>query len=166
MLRHFAPQIARTKSLFIMGNRTEVRAVSLLFCTPSPSSQYLTIYSYRGFVHLPDFLGQQVPLLRSLTFDGIHPGFESHLPLSSLIEFNLSLLKGAIPLRVGALFRFLSNCSSLRNVRIESKEMAQETTLDRVISLGSLVELNHTWSSVGRIVPFLRLPRFKRLLVS
>ena len=102
-----------------------------------------------------DFLGQQAPLLRSLTFDGIHPGFESHLPLPSLVEFKLCLPEGAGPFRIDTLFRSLSGCPWLQKICIKSKEASQDIALDQIISLESLVELDYTYRPAGRVLPCL-----------
>jgi len=67
---------------------------------------------------------------------------------------------------MGALFRFISGCPLLQKVRIDIKKMPQEVALDQVISLESLVELDCTCDPVGRIIPYLRLPRLRRLRVS
>ena len=118
-------------------------------------------------MHLPDdFLGQQAPSLRSVTFYGIHPSFKSHLPLPSLVEFDLSLPKGAGPFHVGVLFRFLSNCPQLKKIRIKSESMSQDIPPDEIVSLESLAELDYTCDPVGQILPYLRLPRLERLQVS
>ena len=167
VLKYLAPHIARTRSLTLLGNHTEIRAASLLLCTPSPILQHLRICANNGLVHLPDdFLGRQTPSLRSLSFEGIHPAFESHSPLPNLIEFMLSLPKGTSPLRVGALFQFLSGCPSLQKICVNSQETSQDITLDQIISLESLVELEYACNPVGRILPCLRLPRLERLQVS
>ena len=167
VLKYLAPHITRTRSLAIQGYYTEVCAASLLLRTPSPILQHLEISAYRGLVRLPDdFLGQQAPSLRSLSLDGIDTAFESHFPLPNLTEFKLSLPEGAGPFRVGALFQFLSGCPSLQKICIDSKEMPEEITLGQVISLESLVDLSYTCSSVGQILPYLRLPRLERLRVS
>ena len=168
VFRRIAPHIARTRSLVIQGmDRPEIDAACLLLRTPSPTLVYLEVRAHRGLVHLPDdFLGQQAPSLHSVTFGGIHPSFESYLPLPSLIDFNLSLPEGADPFHVGGLFRFLSNCPQLKKVHIESKAISQDIPPDGIISLESLAELDYTCDPVGRILPYLRLPRLGRLRVT
>ena len=167
VFKYLIPHITRTRSLIVHGHHAEVRAASLLFCTPSPTLQLLEINSTRGSVRLPDdFLGQQAPSLSSVSFTGVYPAFWSTLPLPSLIEFKLSLPESADPFHVGALFHFFSGCPWLQKIYINSKETPQDVTLDQVISLESLVELDYACNLVGRIIPYLRLPRLKRLHVS
>ena len=61
---YLAPHIATTRSLIIRGDHAEVRAASLLFCTPSQTLQYLKVRAYSGLVRLPDnYLGRQAPSL-------------------------------------------------------------------------------------------------------
>ena len=138
---YLTPHIARTRSLIIQGNHTEVCAASLLLRTSSPILQHLEIRARSGVARLPDdFLGRHAPSLRFVTFDGIHPALEPHFPLPSLIEFSISLPKGAGPFRVGALFRLLSGCPWLQKIQINSEEPSQGITLGQIISLESLVD--------------------------
>ena len=65
-----------------------------------------------------------------------------------------------------ALFRSLSGCPLLRSIYIKSTEPSRVATLDRIISLESLEELEYTCSPIDQILPHLRLPRLERLLVS
>ena len=117
-----------------------------------------------GLVHLPDdFLGRHAPSLRSITFDGVHSTLESLSPLPNLTQLKLL---GTSPFRVDALFRFLSGCPLLRNVSIKSTETSQDATLDQIISLELLEELDYTCSPIDQILPCLRLPRLERLRVS
>jgi len=163
---HLAPHIARTRSLIIHGDHTEIYMASFLFCTPSPALQFLEIKAFDCLLHLPDnFLGQQAPSLRSIDLTGVYPAFES-LTLPSLIEFKLSLSRGVSPFRMGALFQFLPGCPLLRKIYIHLGEMPGNITLDQVISLESLEELDYSCNPVGRVLPYLRLPRIKRLQVT
>ena len=168
VFKYLTPHITRAKSLIVHGTHdTDVHAACLLLRTPFPALQHLIVYTRRGLVHLPaDFLGRQAPLLRIVSFTGVRPSFESHFPLPSLIEFNLSLSEGAGPLHAGVLLRFLSGCPWLQKIRIYSKVMSQDTPLDQIVSLESLVELDYTCHPVGRILPYLRLPRLEKLRVS
>ena len=168
VFKYLAPHIARAKSLIIRGlDHADVHAACLLLHTPSPTLQYLEVCSHRGLVRFPeDFLGQRAPSLRSVSFDGIHPSFESHPPLPNLIELNLFLPERVGPFRVDALFGFLSNCPRLRKILINSKGTLRDIALDKIISLESLVELDYRCDPIGRILPCLRLPRLERLQVS
>ena len=168
VFKHLAPHIARTRSLSIRGPyHNDIQAACFLLRTPSPTLQYLKVDTSGGLAHLPDdFLGRQAPSLRSITFNNIRPALESPLPLPSLIKFELFLSEGTGPFRMGALFRFLSECPQLRKICINSREMAQDDTPDQVILLESLVKLDYTCSTVDRILPCLKLPRLERLRVS
>ena len=168
VFKYLTPHITRAKSLTVHGTHdTDVHAACLLLRTPFPALQHLIVYTRRGLVHLPDdFLGRQAPLLRTVSFCGVCPAFGSHFPLPSLIEFNLSLLEGAGPFHAGALLRFLSGCPWLRKIRIYSKAMSRDTPLDQITSLESLTELDYACPPVGRVLPYLRLPRLEKLRVS
>ena len=168
MFTYLAPHIARAKSLNIRGlHDTDVHAVCLLLRNPSPNLQHLEVCADRGLVCLPDdFLGRQAPSLRSASFSGVRPLFESHFPLPSLIEFDLFLPEVAGPFHVGVLLRFLSGCPWLRKIRIKSKAMSRDISLDQIISLESLVELDYACDPIGQILPYLRLPRLEKLRVS
>jgi len=119
-------------------------------------------------VHLPDnFLGRQTPSLHFVSLDCVCPRLESLFPLPNLTEFRLSLVNGATPFRVGALFQFLSESPLLRKVGVNvHNRSAQDISLDKVISLESLVELDCGCDCASQIIPFLRLPRLKRLQVT
>ena len=68
---------------------------------------------------------------------------------------------------MSALFQFFYSSPQLQKVHINiSHEVLQDIPLDKVISLESLVELNYICHSAGRVLPCLKLPRLKRLLVS
>ena len=165
--RHLAPHIAKTRTLDIVGHHTKVREAPLLLCAPSPILQHLEFCVYGGPMRLPDdFLGQHVPLLRSLTLYGIHPGFESLFPLPSLVEFNLFLPNGPGPFLIVIFFRHLSYCPWLRKIRVKFEDTPQDIALDQVLSLESLVELDYTCNRVGQTLPRLRLPRLTQLSVS
>jgi len=166
-LKYLAPHIARMRSLIIYGCHENVRSASLLFCSTSPTLQHLRIFSSGGLVRLPDdFLGQRAPSLSSVSFSNICLTFESLFPLLNLVQFELFLREDASTFHIGALFRFLSGCPLLQKVRIDSEKMPQDVALDQVILLESLVELVCTCDPVGRIIPYLRLPRLRRLRVS
>jgi len=166
-LEYLAPHIARTRSL-VIRTFLNIHTVSLLFCNPAPLLQHLEFCNTSGVVrHIPDnFLGQRAPSLRSVNFAHICPTLESLFPLPNLTEFHLSL-GPATPFRVGALFRFLSESPLLQKIRIDvHNRSVQDVSLDKVISLESLVELHCGRNWAGQIIPFLRLPRLKRLQVT
>jgi len=166
-LEYLAPHIARTRSLDIRASH-DIHSASLLFCNPAPLLQRLEILAFEDVVHLPDnFLGRQTPSLRSVSLGHVCPRLESLFPLSNLTEFRLSLADSATPFRVGALFQFLSKSPLLRKVGVNfQKRSAQDVSLDKVISLESLVELDCGCNCVSQIIPFLRLPRLTRLRVT
>ena len=167
MLKQLAPHIARTKSLVIQGTQ-DIRAASLLFCDPAPSLRYLNLYSREGYVRLPEeFLGRQAPLLNSIVFSGICPTFESPFPLPNLTEFSLYISEDAGPIRMGALFRFLSGSPQLQKIRIGIYSLSlQDTPLDDVILLESLEELDYDCNLTGRTLTHLRLPRLEKFRAS
>ena len=166
-LQYFAPHIARTRSFIIGGLRADVLAASLLFCNPTPSLQHLEMSAYGGLVRLPDnFLGQQAPSLRSVSFSGIYPALEPIFPLPDLAEFSLYLQGDAGPFHMSALFRCFSCCPRLQKIYISASNVILQGGLDEVISLESLEELDYACDRAGQILPFLRLPRLKQLRVS
>ena len=167
VLNCIAPHIARTRSLIIRGSH-DVHTASLLFCNPAPSLQNLEIHTFEGFVRLPDnFLGQQAPSLRSVSFSGICPTFESPFPLPNLTELYLYMPEGTGPLRMSGLFRFLSDSPLLQRICINiPSQTVQDVSLDQVVSLESLVELSYTCNSAGRVLSCLRLPHLKQFRVS
>jgi len=169
VLEYLAPHIARTRSLAIQtSHMDDAYTASLLFCNPAPLLQHLEIFSASEVVApLPDnFLGQRAPSLRSVNFVHMCPTLESLFPLPNLTEFHLSL-GPATPFRVGALFRFLSESPLLQKIQINVHNWSvQDVSLDKVISLESLVELDCGCNRTGQIIPFLRLPRLKRLQVT
>ena len=118
-------------------------------------------------MHLPDnFLGQRAPSLRAVNFVDICPRLESLFPIPKLVEFHLSLDTATL-FYVSALFRFLSESPLLQKIRIDVYgRSVQDVSLDKVISLESLVELHCGRDWAGQIIPFLRLPRLKRLQVT
>ena len=67
---------------------------------------------------------------------------------------------------MSALFRCFSYCPLLQRVYIRASHATLQSALDEVISLESLVELDYTFELADRILPFLRLPRLKKLRVS
>ena len=141
---------------------------SRLFCNPAPLLQHLEIHTSEGVVRLPDnFLGQRAPSLRFVSFHRTCPTLEFLFPLPNLTEFHLSLVDGATPFRVGALFQFLSESPLLQKIGVDVHErIVQDVSLDKVISLESLVELDCRCNCAGQLLPFLRLPRLKRLRVT
>ena len=169
VLEHLALHIARTRSLVIQGSY-RIHAASLLFCNPAPSLQFLHIStnSSGGFVSLPDnFLSRQAPSLRTASFTGIYPTFKSPFPLPDLTEFSLILFRARGSFRMDGLFRLFSGCPQLRKVQINVPSgTLKDLVLDKVIPLESLVEFDYTCNLVNQVIPFLRLPRLKRLQVS
>ena len=163
VLTHFAPHITRTRSLVIQG--FHVHAISL-FCNPVPSLEYLE--NHEDSLHIPNnFLGQQAPSLRFVSFRGIYPTFETLFPLPSLTEFDLYLPKDVGPLRMSVLFRLFSDSPLLQKICINTpNQVTQDIPLDQIISLESLVELDYFYNSGDRILPHLKLPRLKQLRVS
>ena len=168
VLNYLVPHIARTRSLAVQnpdGSRT-----SILFCKPAPSLQHLEIRGSESFVYLPDnFLGQQVPSLRSVIFSGFFPTFKS--PLPNLTEFSLHMSESPDPSRMSALFRFFSDCPLLSKIRITapSSQIVQDISPNpnQTVSLESLVELEYaTVNSSDQILPCLKLPRLERLRVT
>jgi len=70
------------------------------------------------------------------------------------------------PFRMDALFRFFSSSPLLQKIYIDVRDqIVQDSSLDQVILLESLVELDYTSNLADQILPFLRLPRLKRLRV-
>ena len=167
VLEYLAPHIARMGSLIIQADHV-IHIASLFFCNPAPLLQHLEIHTLESVVHLPNnFLGQQAPSLRSVNFGRACPTLESLFPLPNLTEFHLSLVDSTTPFRVGALFRFFSESPLLQKVCVNVYDRsAQDVSLDKVISLESLVELDFGYICAGQILPFLRLPRLKRLQVT
>ena len=167
VLEYLAPRIARTRSLIIQADH-DIHAASLLFCNPAPLLQHLEILTSEGVVHLPDnFLGQQAPSLRSVSLVRTCPRLESLFPLPNLTEFHLSLVDDTTPFRVGALFQFLSESPQLQNIGVDVHDRSvQDVFLNKVISLESLVELDCGCDCASQIIPFLKLPRLKRLRVT
>ena len=166
-LQYFTPHIARTRTFNIVGLHADVLAASLLFCNPTPSLQHLEMSVYGGPVRLPNnFLGQQAPSLRSVSFSGVYPTLESTFPLPDLAEFSLYLRGDAGPFHMSALFRCFSCCPRLQKICISASNVILQGGLDEVISLESLEELDYACDPAGRILPFLRLPRLKQLRVS
>ncbi|KAF9647853.1 hypothetical protein BDM02DRAFT_2481269 [Thelephora ganbajun] len=155
VLQYLTPHISRTRSFTIEGTSGVHAAAFILFCNPFPSLEHLEIPSREGSVRLPDsFLGQQAPSLCTVSFRGICPTFESPFPFPNLTEFHLHLPGDSSPFRMSSLFRFFSGCSRLQNICINiSSKMLQDNSLDHVISLESLVELDYTYNTAGRISP-------------
>ena len=164
----FAPHIPRTRSLFIQGSLGVQAATSLLLCTPTPYLESLQIHAREGPVrNLDNFLGQQAPLLHSVTFDGVFPVLDSPFPLPSLTTLNLYLTEDAGPLRISSFLRFLTECPQLQEIFMSlSSETIQDVTSDGTVSLESLVKLDYTCYAVCRLLPCLKLPRLERLNVA
>lgn len=118
-------------------------------------------------MRLPDnFLGRQAPSLRFVRFSGICPTFKSPFPLPNLTEFFLYLLDDGGSISMDALFRFLSNSPLLQKIHITAGgQTMQDTFLDQVTLLESLVELEYGCNLAARVLPFLELPRLQRLEV-
>ena len=164
-LEYLAPQIARMRSLAIRSDHI----TSPFFCNPAPLLQHLEIHSNSSdVVDFPDnFLGRRAPSLRSVTFNHACPRLEILFPLPNLTEFHLYLMDWMIPFRVGALFQFLSESPLLRKIVVDVEGRSiEDVSLDKVISLESLVELDCSCDCAGQILPFLRLPRLERLRVT
>ena len=161
------PHIARIRSLTLDGGPEFVQAATLLLCNPAPLLQRLKIHCYEYYTYIPEnFLGRHAPSLRYIQLRGVHPTFESALPLPNLTRFNLRLLDDAAPFPMGTLFRFLSASPRLKRIYINSStEALQDDTLGEVISLESLVELDYLCSPAGQVLPYLRLPCLERLYV-
>ena len=167
VLDYLAPQITRMRSLIIRASHG-IYTASLLLCNPAPSLQHLEIRTSGGAKPLPEnFLGRQAPSLRSVKLSCVYPEFESLFPLPNLTEFYLLLPDGASPFRMGELFRLFSGCPLLQKIGINIRgQIVQDITPGQVISLESLVELDYTCNFVDLILPFLRLPRLKKLWVT
>jgi hypothetical protein len=167
VLEYLAPHISRTRSLVFQASQ-EIQTACLLFCNPAPLLEHLAIFASGRIVHLPDnFLSQQTPSLRSVNLSCVYPKLETLFPLPNLTEFHLFLPDGTGPFSMGALFRFFSDSPLLQKIGINNyNQTVQDVSLDRVISLESLVELDYTCNSISQILPFLKLPRLRRLHVS
>jgi len=166
LLKYLVPHIARTRSLAIWIFR-DIHTASLLFCNPAPLLQHLEIRTSEDVVHLPDnFFGQRAQSLRSVKFVRICPTLGSLFPLPNLMEFHLSL-GTTTPFYVRALFQFLSESPLLQKICINVRNLGiQDVFLNKVISLEFLVELDCDCNCASQIIPFLRLPRLKRLRVT
>ena len=155
--RHLAPPISRTRSLVMTGSLC-VHAAAFLLCNPAPSLKYLEI----GPAEVPSFglgnlLSQKTPSLHSVTFNGIF--------LPSLTKLHLYLPEGAGRFYLSSLLRFFSGCLQLQHVFIHlPRTTIQDVVSDRVVvSLESLVEFDYTCNAALRVLPYLKLPRLKRL---
>jgi len=167
VLKPLTPHIARMRSLVFQVSH-DIYTASRLFCNPAPLLQHLEIRTSEGVVHLPDnFLGQRAPSLRSVNFYRTCPRLEFLFPLPNLTEFHLSLVDDTTPFRVGAPFQFLSESPLLQKISVDVHDrIVQDVSLDKVISLESLVDLDCGCNCAGQLLPFLRLPRLKRLRVT
>jgi len=68
---------------------------------------------------------------------------------------------------MNALFQFLSDSPLLQKIHITTGgQTIQDTSLDQVTSLDSLVELEYGCNLAARVLPFLKLPRLRSLEVS
>lgn len=65
----------------------------------------------------------------------------------------MSLPENAGPIRADTLSRLLPSCPWLQKIFIKSQVTSRDTTLDRIIPLKSLEELDHTYSIAGRFLP-------------
>ena len=118
---------------------------------------------------LPDnFLAQQAPSLRSVRLSNVHPAFDHFFPLPNLTELDMNLLEGTKPFRMGVLLQFFSDSPLLQRIHIKILvDTVQDISPDhQVTSLDSLVEMNYSCKQASSILPFLRLPRLKKLFVS
>ena len=171
VLRHFAPHISRTRS-FTMGGSFDVHmASSLLLCNPASSLERLKICAEKPPVRaiaINNFLGQQAPSLRSAIFDGICPVLQSPFPLPSLTKLDLRLPRHMGSLSISSLLRLCAGCPRLQKMRINiACETIQDVSFDQTASLEELEELEYTThTTVGRFLPFLKLPHLNLLLVS
>lgn len=167
-LHHLAPHIHRTSSFAIRGSLGVHVASSLLLCSPAPNLKRLEMYARDGSVrNLDNFLGRQAPSLRFVSFNGIFPVPESPFTIPNLTELTLHLPVGAGPFRISSLIRFCVNCPRLQTIRANiSSEIFRDAGSDEITSLESLVELDFTSVTVGRVLPYLKLPRLKRLTVT
>ena len=169
VLRHFAPHISRTRSVIIQGSSGVHTVSSFLLSNPAPTLEFLEIHAHEGPARdLDNFLGQQAPSLRSVIVLGISPVLEPPFPLPNLTKFHLYLPEaGTLHLNSRSLFQLLSTCPLLRDVAISvPNKTLQDVTLDRVISLDSLVQLEYTGYAAGGVLPRLKLPCLQRLEVS
>ena len=166
-LGYLAPNITRTRSLSIHTFH-DIRTSLLRFCNPASSLRRLEIRGFAGIVTLPDdFLAQQAPSLRSVSLSHARSTFDHFFPLPNLTEFDLYLPESAEPFRMGALLQFFSDSPLLQRIHINILCGAlQDIPLDQVTSLDSLVEMNYSCNQASSLLPFLRLPRLKKLWVS
>ena len=164
--KHLAPHIARTRSLIIGGDPDLVHATSLLLRNTAPFLQHLELHSLGLYAPLPDnLLSQHVLSLRCLRLRNVGTTFKSPFPLANLIEFELRLQEDAAPSCMTTLFLFLSGSPRLERIRIDTNEVLQDIVPDQFILLESVVELEYSCGSAGRILPYLRLPRLEQLSV-
>ena len=166
-LGYLASNIARTRSLSILTDNN-VRPTLLHFCKPAPSLQHLGFDAVEGTLSIPEnFLARQAPSLRSLTLISTRLEFNRFFPLPNLTVFDIYLAEGEEPFRMGALLQFFSDSPLLQKIRINAHvEMVQDISLDQITSLDSLVEIDYTSNQANSILPFLRMPHLKNLLVS
>ena len=169
VLRHFAPHISRTRSVIIQGSSGVHAVSSFLLSNPVPTLEFLEIHARESPARdLDNFLGQQAPSLRSVIVLGVSPVLEPPFPLPNLTKFHLHLPEaGSLRLNSRSLFQLLSTCPLLRDVAISVPDKSfQDVTLDRVISLDSLVQLEYTGYAAGEVLSHLKLPCLQRLDVS
>jgi hypothetical protein len=167
VFRYLAPNIARTRSLYIRAGH-DIRHTLLHLCDPAPSLQRLEIHALGGVLSLPDnFLAQQAPSLHSINLTFTRPAFDHFFPLPNLTEFNMCIPWGAEPFRLGALLQFFSGSPLLHRICIRiSSQTIQDISPNQTTSLDSLVEMDYSCKPTNSILPFLRLPRLKRLRVA
>ena len=185
------PQAGRVRSLTIHGTASQVRtAISRAFCRPAPSLQHLEITVPPGSgshceegIRLPDnFLGQHAPELRSVILIGVFPAFVSQFSLPSLTRLQFRLKWYGERTRTSTIFGVLSIPSQLKEVSIDLRPTPmighigapsdpdplpaiEDLVPNSIICLESLEELQIEWVLGARIVPWLRLPRLKKLRV-
>lgn len=95
------------------------------------------------------------------------PLLKSPFPLPSLTDLNLDLLECLGPISTSSLLNLCSSCPLLQKTSITiGCRLLQDVPLGQVISLHSLVELEYTYHTCDRFIPFLNLPRLKQLHIS
>ena len=167
VLSYLSPRIAETRSLILQGIHG-AHVSSSLSCNPAPSLQHLELYSREGSDRLPDdFLGRQAPSLRFVSFNGICPTFESPFPLPNLTEFSLYLPGGAGSVRMNALFRFFSDSPLLQKICVSVySQTTHDVSVERIVTLESLAELDYDCNLGSQVLSFLKLPRLQKLRVT
>lgn len=150
------PWFDRMKSLYIQGDEVQIEAVIRRLCLPAPLLQDLKfdgipnrslVRRTVGVVSFPhDFLGGQVPSLRSLSFDSISPSPIIKFPLPNLTSLTWSDRSSRAS--VGDLLTLLTSSPLLEvmdiRLQVQSVSSAERAT---VVTLNKLREF--TWSNSG-----------------